>query len=170
MLPLFAAPFLIVAALCFSGLSAFRRTRRYAILVPAGVVSAGPALLFGLMVQGLAARLLLKHDLGKPVEWGIILVTASVMVVIAVSIIRMILLNTPARFVRMVVICGGFCSYMVISLAVWLWIAHLIANYLRDSRLTIIVALSTAVFCSSVGAWFIARNPETYSIKVRDNA
>jgi hypothetical protein len=166
----FAAPFLIVAALCFSWLSAFKRTRRYAILVPAGIISAGPAFILGVIVSGLAMRLLLKHDLAKPVDWGIIFVTACITVAIAISVIRTILLNAAALFVRVVVMCGGFCSYMVILLTAWVFIAHLLARYLRDPRLVIVIVLSTAAFCSAIGAWFIARNPETYSIKVTNNA
>jgi hypothetical protein len=157
---LFAAPFLLAAALAFTILAAVPRWRRWAIPIPTGILASAPCLF-----AGMGGVLLINHLLGYDTgpEPKILLVCLSIGIPAgilggaAAGIVARLLTGILPRLVlRTAIVIAAWCSYFV--LLVVLDIAATARWRLPDSMALPIVEAVLAL----IGAWLIARNPEPF--------
>jgi hypothetical protein len=157
---LFAAPFLLAAALAFTFLAAVPRWRRWAIPIPSGILASAPCLF-----AGMGGVLLINHLLGYDAgpEPKILLVCLSIGIpagiiggVAAGVVARLLTGILPSPVLRSAIVVAAWCSYFV--LLVVLNIAATARWRLPDSRTLWIVEAVLAL----VGAWLTAGNPEPF--------
>lgn len=157
---LFAAPFLLAAALAFTILAAVPRWRRWAILIPTGTIAAGPCF-FVAFGAGLWIDHLLGHDTG-PERRSLLLyfslaILAGILGGVAAGIISRFLTGIlPRVLLRVTVFIAAGCSYFVLFLA--LDIAASARWHLPENGWF----WSAGAVLSLVGAWLTAANPEPF--------
>ena len=121
---LFAAPFILAAAIAFTMLSVVPKARRWAIPIPTGVIGAGPTSLIGLFVGAVVI-----HSIPGPSHGPIIAfccagaLTGLVGGIFIGAIARFVASILPAILLRMAVLVAGWCSYFVL-IAASLFFSH----------------------------------------------
>ena len=115
---LYAAPFLLLAAILFSVLAAIPSTRRFAIIAPTGAIVFGPASLIGYFVVLLVRSKIWGHDFPADRWDGAAYVMSGLIAAgIVILILRIVLRFLPALMFQLVVFAGAFCSYFVLFCA-----------------------------------------------------
>ena len=161
---LFAAPFLLVAALAFTILAAVPPWRRWAIPIPTAVIASGPSL-FAVIGAELLIAHLLGHDVNTNPGPGRQALIAAFSLAVLGGIVGGIAAGVVARFLtgilprvllRSAIVIAAWCSYFVLFVA--LNIAASARLRLPDSIALPLVEAALAL----VGAWFTARNPEPF--------
>lgn len=172
---LLAAPFLVLAAILFTLLSAFGNLRRFAITIPAGVLafglggaegvrlaghfgepSAGPAAHSQANLTAAVARAAAGFGLG------------GLMGAIAVSLALMWALRVaPEWGLRTIAFCGALCSYFVLTTAAMVPINYALRAPDPPSWVFTGFEFIMATALSLLGAWMISGKPEGYRIARR---
>jgi hypothetical protein len=157
---LFAAPFLLAAALAFTILAAVPPWRRWALPIPTGLIAANPCLFAGIGVV-----LLVNHGLGydSGPQPKILLVCLSVGIpagivggAVAGFAARFVAAILPRLLLQIAILIAGWCSYFV--LFVVLNIAASARWHLSDN----LAVWITGAILAFIAAWFTARNPEPF--------
>lgn len=157
---LFAAPFLLAAALAFTILAAFPRGRRWAIPIPTGILASAPCF-FAVFGGELLAAHWLGHDLGPGrkalLVYLSIAILAGILGGVAAGIVARLLTGILSRLLlRAALIAAAACSYFV--LFILLDIAASSWWRLSDNAAVWIAGL----VLSFTGAWLTTRNPEPF--------
>jgi hypothetical protein len=150
---LYAAPFLLLAALVFSVLSVVPRARRWAIPIPTGVLGAGAFALVGFGAVAFWINLPGPRPMGR--GFLIPFFTAGALSgllggVLTWFIARWAASILSAILLRVAVFAAGWCSYFVVLAALLLW-----GDYrfqLKDTSL----GFGIEVLPALVGAWLIS--------------
>ena len=163
---LFAAPFLLAAALAFAILAAVPRWRRWAIPIPSGIIASNPCLF---MIIG--GELLIAHFVGydsatHPAPARTILIACLSIAILggivggvaAGFLARLLTAILPRILLRIAILIGAWCSYFILLIA--LNIAATARWRLPDSAAVPIVEAVLAL----AGAWLTARNPEPFRV------
>ncbi|MGA7522753.1 MAG: hypothetical protein WBW84_09725 [Acidobacteriaceae bacterium] len=157
---LFAAPFLLAAALAFTILAAVPRWRRWAIPIPTGIIASGPCLLAIAIIEILAVRAISGN--AWPGRWANILYIVSSVVggifggVAAGIVTRLLTCVLPRPLLRAALTVAAWCSYFVLFTA--LDIAATAYWHLHSGPASWIVGASLTF----IGAWLVASNPESF--------
>lgn len=159
---LFAAPFLLAAALAFTILAVIPPWRRWALPIPSGILASGPSLFATLGAELLVAHLL-GHDNGPAPPRAVLLSGLSIAVlggilggVAAGVIARLLAATLPRLLLRMAVLVSAWCSDFVLLIA--LNIAVSARWPLPDTGALPIAEALLAL----IPAWFTARNPDPF--------
>jgi hypothetical protein len=170
---LYAAPFLLIAAILFSVFAAIPTTRRFAIMAPTGAIAFGPASLIGYFLVVLVRSKLWGHNFAAD-RWDAIAYVMSgfLAATVAVLLVRLILRFLPAFIVQLIVFGGAFCSYFVLICSVSFGVRiYLRRNtVVQHSTALGIVLLCTFVLLSAVGAWFTSMHPNQFRSSRREVA
>jgi uncharacterized membrane protein YeiH len=153
---LYAAPFLLLAAIVFSVLSVVPKARGWAIPIPTGILGAGPFSLMGLGVGALWIRFSgagTSHPMGRGTL--IAFFCAGAVTGVAGGILTWVLARWVASILsaillRAAVFAAGWCSYLVVLAAILLW-----GNYrfpLKDTY----VGFGIEVLLAFIAAWLIS--------------
>jgi len=161
---LFAAPFLLAAALAFTILAAVPRWRRWAIPLPSGVIASNPCLFIIIGTELLIAHLLGYDTATHPAPGRKILIACLSIAILgglvggvaAGYLARLLTATLPRVLLRIAIVMAAWCSYFV--LFVVLNIAASARWHLSDNAAVWI----TGGVLAFVGAWFTARNPEPF--------
>lgn len=161
---LFAAPFLLAAALAFAILAAVPRWRRWAIPIPTGIIISNPCLF---MIIG--GELLIAHFVGydaatRPAPVRTILIACLSIAILggivggvaAGLVARLLTAILPRILLQIAILIAAWCSYFILLIA--LDIAATARWRLQDSSALPIAEAVLAL----VGAWLTARHPEPF--------
>jgi hypothetical protein len=170
MILLFAAPFLLAAALAFAIPAAVPPWRRWAIPIPTGIIASNPCLF---MIIG--GELLIAHFVGydtatRPAPVRTILIACLSIAILggivggvaAGFVARLLTAILPRVLLRIAILIAAWCSYFILLMA--LDIAATARWRLPDNNALPFAEVALAL----IGAWFTARNPEPFrSSRVR---
>ena len=150
---LYAAPFLLLAALVFSVLSVVPRARRWAIPIPTGILGAGA---FALVGFG-AVAFWINFSGPRPMGRGFLIpfFTAGALSgllggVLTWFLARWVASILSATLLRVAVIAAGWCSYFVVLAALLLW-----GDY-RFQLKDIYLGFGIEVLLAFIAAWLIS--------------
>jgi hypothetical protein len=157
---IYAAPFLLLAAILFTVLSLIPRLRRFAISVPTGAVAAGPGALIAYILFVLIRSKLWGNDFPAD-RWDAVafVVGALVSAILAGLVTQMLLYFLPTFLLRIIVFSGAACSYFVLLIGSTIGI-HAWVNRGMDtghSATRGMLMFWSGLILSCGGAWFISR-------------
>jgi hypothetical protein len=151
---LYAAPFLLLAAIVFSVLSVVPRARRWAIPIPTGILGAGAFALVGFGAVAFWINLPGPRPMGR----GSLIpfFTAGALSgllggVLTWFLARWVASILSAILLRVAVFAAGWCSYFVVLAAILLW-----GDYRFQPKDTYL-GFGIEVLLAFVGAWLISK-------------
>jgi len=151
---LFAAPFVLLAAVVFSVLSVLPAARKWALAIPTGILGAGPSSLVGLGACALWIHYSESRMMGR--SFLIVFLSAGAVTglvggIVIWGIARWLASLLSPLLLRLAVFLGGWCSYFAVMSALLLW---------ADARFGLqkggVWAVSAEVVVALVGAWLIS--------------
>ncbi len=164
---IFAAPFVLAAALVFTILSLIPRARRWAIPIPAGIIAAGPSLLVVFIVEALTIHFF-DHT-AWPGRWASILYVSSgilggIVGGVGVAVLASFVANVlPRPLLRLAVVLTGWCSYFVMLLTLAFVMDQQFSLYSGPFRgWSEALALGLELLLSLTGAILVAQNAEQF--------
>jgi hypothetical protein len=150
---LYAAPFLLLAAIVFSVLSVVPRARGWAIPIPAGILGAGA---FALVGFG-AVAFWVNRSGPRPMGRGFLIpfflcgaLTGLLGGVLTWVIARWVASILSAILLRAAVFAAGWCSYFVVLGALVLWAAY--RFQLKSTGL----GFSAGALLTCIAAWLVS--------------
>jgi hypothetical protein len=157
-LPVYAAPFVLLAGLVFTVLSLVPKARRWAIPIPTGILGAGPSALLGLG----AVAFWMTHParpMGRSALIPFVCCGASTGLlggVITWVLARWAASILPALLLRGAVLVAAWCSYFVVLAALLLWGEYRFE--LKDASLW----FGADAVLALIGAWFLSLRAEQF--------
>jgi hypothetical protein len=158
---IYAAPFLLVAAICFLGCAAIRRLRKQALVVPVGVLSFGVGSITAYIIFALIA-----YKLGHrgPANWFYLIPYVGAGLVVAIvcsALYRMIVAILPSWLIRIGLVAATFASSLVfLPICSWI-IVHLVKFDRLDAGQLAVLGLIW-LFIAFVISWRILRISEEF--------
>jgi hypothetical protein len=164
---IYAAPFLLTAAILFTILAAIPKTRRFAITVPTGIIASGPGCLAGYIAFVLTRAKIWGHDFPAD-RWDIMVYILSGLCVLTLAafVARLVLAAASTLVIRIIIFAGAFCSYfiLIISAMIGLHAYFTRHQFVQPSNVRGAVMLCLSLLLSCLGAWFISRHPNEFKI------
>lgn len=169
---IFAAPFLLAAALLFTTLSLIPSLRRFSVTVPTGIIASGPGSIAGLSTTGFAYRWIgsSPHPASSgAVDLSIDILSFAVggilLAIVAALVMRRILTVTPLWLIRLVVFSGALCSYFVLLLAASAYSAILVPHLqIHREWLGSPLEFACLLLLSVAGAIVMSAHPERFRL------
>lgn len=166
---IFAAPFLLPAAISFTVLAAFGRLRRFAVTIPTGIIASAPGGFAGLIAVTVLAEKFTHsarpYDTSKAFAYAVPIGTFGfcglATAVVAALVMRWILKFAHGWCIRVIVFGGAFCSYCILLAVVSGLLDFALSDYRPPNWLLVI----TSLIVSFSAAALISAKSEMFRIK-----